>query len=84
MSVSPEDRALSVALRRHVAKSALDISELIISCSKGIVELNGTVKPPRNTPGEFNARKEFQVLKSQIQNVRGVLDVYADRVRIFD
>ncbi|HEX8833880.1 MAG TPA: hypothetical protein VF719_06750 [Abditibacteriaceae bacterium] len=84
MAISPEDKMLAVALRRHVAKSPLDISELHIACSKGTVELTGVVKAPKGSPGEFNIRKEFQNLKLQIMSMRGVREVFGERVRIFD
>lgn len=83
MSISPEDRAMAVALRRLVAKSNLDISDMQISFSKGTCELMGSVKAPKGSVG-IPVRKEFQALKMQIMSVRGVRDVFGDRVRIFD
>jgi hypothetical protein len=83
MSVSPEDRAMSVSLRRLIAKSNLDISQLQISFSRGTCELSGAVKAPKGAEG-MQVRKEFTMLKQQIMSVRGVRDVYGDRVRIFD
>ncbi|HEX8551686.1 MAG TPA: hypothetical protein VF681_09045 [Abditibacteriaceae bacterium] len=83
MSVSPEDRAMSVSLRRLVAKSNLDISQLNISFSRGTCELIGTVRAPKGHEG-MQVRKEFQTLIAQIRNVRGVRDVFGERVRIFD
>jgi hypothetical protein len=84
MSISPEDRAMSVTLRRVVAKSNLDISQLNISFSRGVVELTGTVKLPKGMEGIAEPRKEFALLKQQIGATRGVREVYGERVRIFD
>lgn len=83
MSVSPEDRAMSVSLRRLVAKSNLDISEMQITFSRGTCELSGSVKAPKGAEG-MQVRKEFNTLKQQIMSVRGVRDVFGERVRIFD
>lgn len=84
MSISPEDKQLQMALRRHIAKSNLDISMLNINVAKGNVDLTGTVRAPRGNPGGISVRKEMQVLKAQLQQVRGVRDVFMERVRIFD
>jgi hypothetical protein len=46
--------------------------------------MNGAVKPPKSDPGNINLRMEFKRLKAQIAAFRGVREVYADRVRIFD
>ena len=83
MSVSPEDRAMAVTLRRLIAKSELDISQLTISFSRGTCELSGQVKAPKGKEG-MPVRKEFNLLKQQIMSVRGVRDIFGDRVRIFD
>ena len=84
MSVSPEDKIIAMQARRALAKSSLDISQLMISCAKGTIELTGVIKPPRNFAGEYSVRKEFQVLVQTLQSVRGVRDVVSSRVRIFD
>ena len=83
MSVSPEDRAMAVSLRRLVAKSDLDITQMTITFSRGTCELSGSVKAPKGKEGML-VRKEFQALKQQIMAVRGVRDVFGERVRIFD
>ena len=83
MSVSPEDRAMAVALRRMVAKSSLDISDMQITFSRGTCELMGSVKAPKGSEGMM-VRREFNALKQQIMAVRGVRDVFGERVRIFD
>lgn len=83
MSVSPEDRAMAVTLRRLVAKSELDISQLSITFSRGTAELTGAVKAPKGKEG-MQVRREFTMLKQQIMSVRGVRDCFGERVRIFD
>jgi len=84
MSVSVEDKMIAMSARRAVAKSSLDINQLNIACSKGVIELTGLVKAPRGFAGEYSVRKEFQALKATLQAVRGVRDVFGDRVRILD
>jgi len=84
MSVTTEDKAIAKSARAALAKSPLDISELIVSCSKGCIELSGKIKVPRDHTGSLNVRKEFTVMKAQLHNVRGVRDVTSDRVRIFE
>ena len=83
MSVSAEDRAMAVTLRRLIAKSNLDISQLQVSFSRGTCELTGAVKAPKGHEG-MQVRKEFNSLKQQIMSVRGVRDCFGDRVRVFD
>lgn len=84
MSVSVEDKVIAMAARRAVAKSSLDISQLQISCARGVIDLTGTIKAPRGYAGDYNVRKEFQALKTTLQGVRGVKEVFGDRVRVFD
>jgi hypothetical protein len=84
MSVSAEDKVIAGNCRRALAKSNLDISQLQISCAKGVIDLNGTIKAPRGASGELNIRKEFQTLVQTLRNVRGVREVYHDRVRFFE
>ena len=84
MSVSPEDKQVAASARRALAKTQLDITQLNISCVRGMIDLTGTVRAPRNYAGDFSVRKEFQLLITVLRNVRGVKDVHGDRVRIFD
>lgn len=84
MSVSVEDKTIAMSARRAVAKSSLDITQLQISCARGVIELTGQVKAPRGYSGEYSIRKEFQALITMLQGVRGVREVYGNRVRIFD
>lgn len=84
MSASPEDKQIAAAARRSLAKTQLDITQMNVNCVRGVIELSGTVKAPRGFAGEFNVRKEFQILITVLRNVRGVKDVFGDRVRIFD
>lgn len=79
-----EDKTVARAARASVARTILDISELTISCNKGVLELSGKIKAPRNQPGSFSVRKEFEILKTQLRSTRGVREVYGDRVTIYD
>jgi hypothetical protein len=84
MSTNAEDKVMAGNARRAIAKTALDISQLQVNCSKGVIDLNGIIKAPRGVSGEFNIRKEFQTLVQTLRTVRGVREVYHDRVRIFE
>lgn len=84
MADTTDDKAIARTARHSVAKSPLDISELLITCNRGCIELTGKVKAPRNFAGEFNLRKEYEVLKNMIRASRGVRDVIGDRVRLME
>lgn len=79
-----EDRALAKTARAAIARSPLDISELNIACRAGIIEMDGRVRAPRGGAGSVNVRKEFQIIKTQIHAVRGVREVYGDRVAVVE
>ena len=83
--MSVEDKMLAVRARHAIAKSTLDISELTISCSRGMVELNGKVKAPRSVDGNaLPVAKEFRRVIDMVRAVHGVKEVYHERVRIID
>ena len=79
-----EDMMLVRAVRAALARNALDTSELQITCIRGNIEFMGKVKAPRGANGTCNVRKEFQVLQTQARSVRGVKEVYANRVSIVE
>ena len=79
-----EDRALAKTARAAIARTSLDISQLNISCRGGIVEMDGKVRAPRGAAGSINVRKEFQIIKTQIHSMRGIREVYGDRVAIIE
>jgi len=81
-----EDKQLAMHARHALARSPLDISELVISCSKGMVELNGKVKRPRSASGggEISVEKEFRRMIDMARAVHGVKEVFYERVRIMD
>ena len=83
-STREEDRALAKAARSAIARTKLDISQLNIVCRGGIVEMDGKVRAPRGESGNVNVRKEFQIVRTQIHAVRGVREVYGDRVAIIE
>ena len=84
MTQKQEDALLLRAIKAQIARNPLDTSELNISVNRGIVEMIGKVKAPRGGAGEFQTRKEFQVLQTQVRSVRGVKDVYAPKVGIVE
>ena len=79
-----EDRALAKSARGAIARTALDITQLNIACRGGIIEMDGKVRAPRGGAGSVNVRKEFQIIKTQIHAVRGVREVYGDRVAVIE
>ena len=79
-----EDKMLAMQARHAVAKSSLDISELSISCCRGVIELNGKIKRPRNFVGEIDMTQEFRALLNHVRATHGVKDVVAERVLILD
>lgn len=83
--MSVEDKQLSIRARHAIARSPLDISELTIACSRGMIELNGKVKrPSKSEGGEFSVLKEFRRAVELVRAVPGVKNVVAERVRIMD
>ncbi len=79
-----EDKLIAMHARHSIAKTPIDISMLVISCCKGVVELNGKVRKPRNFTGDLNLRAEFRILCDSIRNVHSVKDVIYDRVEIIE
>ncbi len=83
--MSVEDKMLSIKVRHAVARSAIDISELIVTSSRGMVEMNGKVKKlGKNAGGEISLEKEFRRAVDVARGVPGVKDIVAERVRIQD
>jgi hypothetical protein len=82
--MSVEDRVIAMHARHACARSQLDIGELVINCNKGVVDLTGKVKRPRNTPGggSLDMKKEFDHLVQSMRTARGVRDVYVERVEL--
>ncbi len=79
-----DDRALAKTARAAIARTSLDITQLNIACRGGIIEMDGKVRAPRGAAGSVNVRKEFQIIKTQIHSVRGVREVYGERVSIIE
>lgn len=85
MSVNKdEDRHIAKTARAAAARINLDISELQITCGNGNIELIGKIRAPRGSSGAISVRKEFQSMINVIRIVRGVRDVQASRVIVFD
>ena len=78
------DRYLAKLARGSVARTPLDIAELVISSKAGIVVLTGKVKRPRGYNGDLNVRKEFENIKLMIRSMHGVRDIAAESVIIYD
>lgn len=83
-STREEDRSLAKTARGAIARTSLDITQLNIVCRNGIIEMDGKVRAPRGSAGSVNVRKEFQIIKTQIAAVRGVRDVYGERVAVIE
>jgi hypothetical protein len=79
-----EDKMIAMHARHAIAKTPVDISELVVSCCRGVVEFNGKVKKPRNFNGQINMRQEFRAMIDQARSAHGVKDVIAERVEIVE
>jgi len=82
--MSVEDKQLSIRARHAIARAPIDISELTISCTRGMIELNGKVKTPPKSGGEISLLKEFRRGVDLIRSVPGVKDVVSERVRVME
>jgi osmotically-inducible protein OsmY len=80
MNSKAEDKMLAKLARNAMARSILDISELNVTCADGHVELTGKVRAARGHKGDINFKKEMEALKQHIRTVRGIKDVYDNRV----
>jgi hypothetical protein len=79
-----EDKSLALQARHAIARSPLDISMVMVNCSRGVLEVTGTVRRPRDYRGDMNMKQEVINLKRLLQNVRGAKDVIADRLRVME
>lgn len=83
--MATEDKMLAIKARHACARTNLDISELIITSSRGMVELNGKVKARgKGGEGETSVPKEFRRMVDVVRAVPGVKDVLYERVRVLD
>jgi hypothetical protein len=79
-----EDKALALQARHAIARSPLDISQVMVNCSRGVLEVTGSVRRPRDYRGDLNMKQELLNIKRLLQGVRGVKDVIADRLRVME
>lgn len=79
-----EDKLIAMHARHAIARTPLDISELVIACNKGVLEMYGKVKRPRNFAGEFDLKKEVFTLKQMARNTHGAKDLISDRLQIIE
>lgn len=82
--MSVEDKQLAIRARHAIARSPMDISELSITSSRGMIELNGKVKKLGKGAGEISLEKEFRRAVDMVRAVPGVKDVVSERVRVVD
>lgn len=82
--MSVEDKTIAMHARHSIAKTPIDISQLVISCCRGVVELNGKVKKPRNFAGDLNLHAEFRILCENVRSANGVKDVIFHHVEIIE
>jgi len=76
-----EDRAVARSARQSLAKTSLDINELIVSCHDGVIVLTGKIRQARDSQG-ISLQKELENIKTMIRHTRGVKDVVADKVQV--
>jgi len=82
--MSVEDKQLAIRARHAMARLPIDISEVIITASRGMVEINGKVKKLTKGGGEISLRKEFLRGVEVVRTIPGVKNVVAERVYIMD
>ncbi|MBI3923612.1 MAG: BON domain-containing protein [Armatimonadetes bacterium] len=70
-----EDKMMAVAIRRTLARKSVDLSDLQISCSRGIVTLGGAIKEPREFRGHLDMKDEMSSILELIRRIPGVRDV---------
>lgn len=81
---SMEDKQLALQVRHAMARTPLDLSGVQVSCSRGHIELVGMVRKPKDFRGDMDLKKEVKTMKQIIQQVRGVTELYASNLRIYD
>lgn len=84
INTKDEDRAIAKTVRSAINRINLDITEMNVSCRGGYVEFDGKIKGPRGEAGTINVRREFNHMITVARTVRGVKDVQAGRVAIYD
>ena len=82
--MSVEDKQLSIRARHAMARLPMDISELIITSSRGMIEMNGKVKKLSKGGGEISLEKEFRRGVDVVRSLPGVKEVISERVRVLD
>ena len=80
-----EDRFIAMHARHACARTPLDISEMVVTCSRGCVELYGKVKRPRGAVGSaLDMRKELTNLTNLVRGTHGVKDVILTRLQVIE
>ena len=80
-----EDRVIAMHARHACARTPLDISEMVVGCNRGCVELYGKVKRPRGAMGSaLDMKKELANLETMVRSTRGVKDVIRTRLQVLD
>jgi hypothetical protein len=83
--MSSNDRFIAMHARHACARTPLDISEMVVGCNRGCVELYGKVKRPRGVTGHLlDMKKELDILVTMVRSTRGVKDVITSRLQIMD
>lgn len=82
--MSLEDKALALQARHAMTRTVLDVSMVQVHASKGVIELSGYARKPKDYKGDVDLKKELQNLKRIVGAVRGVSQVNADQLRTRD
>jgi len=72
--MSVEDKQIAMRVRREVVRRRLDASRLFIFCTRGTVELGGTVGPAQKGAA-MDYEHELQIIKERCTRLPGVRDV---------
>ncbi len=70
-----EDKMLAMRIRRVLARKIADMTEMEITCTRGVVHLSGRLKEPRGFKGRLNLQEELDSIVEMVRRVPGVKDV---------
>ena len=79
-----EDRMIAKSVRAVISRIPLDISQMNVTCRGGYIEFDGKIRSNRGEGGTVSVRREFNQMITVARGVRGVKDVQAGRVAIYD
>ncbi|NCO35450.1 MAG: hypothetical protein AUJ92_17705 [Armatimonadetes bacterium CG2_30_59_28] len=73
--MASEDKMLSMHIRRILARKTADMTEMEITCVRGVVQLSGKLKEPRGFRGRLDLKDELESIMDMIRRFPEVRDV---------